>query len=521
MVLSPSELLFALTLRFLQGLAMCAPTLLIGLFISGVLRAVVGPERIRQQFGGRGAQGLLRASAWATLTPVCSLGVLPIVRELRRAGVPAPPLMTYLFSAPMLNPITLVYGWTILEPPVFFLLVGLTLAVSWGIGLVTNCWAERRWEVDPLDWPQGEWGLRRMANIGIAAARSLAETGWRDLLLALGVGALVAATQPTGWMSPHLGYRNVAAPWVMLISAPLAFIDPYLGVMQVWALASVQFSLAAAAVLHVFGVGCNAAVAAWVARLYGGRRLVSLVLIVLVVTLAAGYAADAMLPHPQGLEEDTHALDVLTRPYEAYAVATSGIGWAKVFELAFRHVHPAFVRSIIGVAALLVVGMALRWLGVGFYSGDVAAAATRAAQASVWGRAIPARWLAVLGLAGLLSLVVLMTYIYYPPASELFEEMRIVRTNAIVAMNLGEFELADRELAKLDGYLVKLPISLALRQAILTEETIEAQTRLRKLISEMRAALARQDNQRAVDYSRQLLDAAAACRKTCLAEAAP
>ncbi|MFV0446620.1 MAG: permease [Planctomycetaceae bacterium] len=511
-----SEVVFSVALRFVQALAMSAPTLLVGLFIAGLLRAVVGPERIRRLMGGSLVQQLTRASLWATLTPVCSLGVLPIVRELRRAGVPAPPLVTYLLSAPMLNPITLVYGWTILEPPVFGLLVATTLAVSWGIGAVTSRWAARRIETNPADFPRGEWGLKRMANIGIAAGRSMAESTVWDLLIALGVSAVAASLQPTAWMSPWLHYTNLNAPWVMLLPVAPAYIDPYIGLMQVWAISSVQFSLAAGVILHVFGVGCNAAVVLWIARLYGSSRLASIGVMVLIVAMGVGYLADAVLPHPTGMEEDTHALDTLTRPYEAYHIRLDGVGWERFGEIAFRHVQPVFVICIGGVAAILAIGIVIRWRNSPFYSGEAAEAALRAQESSLWGRAIPMRWLALLGMAGAVGALALLTYIYYPPVGELFAEAKIVRTNVQVAVNTSNWELADRELSKLDVFLSKVPTSLMLRVGSVPEAARSSNESLRLLVNELRIAVNNRESEQAKSLVRQLADAARNCKESCL-----
>jgi hypothetical protein len=244
-------------------------------------------------------------------------------------------------------------------------------------------------------------------------------------------------------------------------------------------------------------------------------------MIMLMVAMSVGYVADAALTHLPGMEDDTHALDTLTRPYGAYAVNLAGSGWKDLLREAFRHVQPIFVRSIGVLAAVLLLGIVLRWRQVPFFSGDVAAASERAKQSAVWGQAIPARWLGLLGVVGLLATLVLLTFIYFPPADELFEEMRIVRTNAAVAINTSEFDIAERELNKFDGFISKLPTSLLIRGQRLNSGQLERQEQLRRLVTDIRQAIGKSDRERAKELTRQLFDAAVAYRQLCLAGATP
>src|SRR5437016_2125671 len=81
-------------------------TLVCGFLIAGVMRRMLGSAGTRRLFGGPGLKGLLRAWAVGTLLPVCSLGVLPIAREMRRAGVPSGTVLAFVLAAPHINPLS-------------------------------------------------------------------------------------------------------------------------------------------------------------------------------------------------------------------------------------------------------------------------------------------------------------------------------------------------------------------------------------------------------------------------------
>ncbi len=75
------------TLRACQAVVQAAPTILVGLFVAGVFRRLLGHEGTRRLFGAGTRRELPQAWLVGMLLPVCSLGVIPIAREMRRARI--------------------------------------------------------------------------------------------------------------------------------------------------------------------------------------------------------------------------------------------------------------------------------------------------------------------------------------------------------------------------------------------------------------------------------------------------
>ena len=167
---------------------------------------------------------------------------------------------------------------------------------------------------------------------------------------------------------------------------------------------------------------------------------------------------------------------------------------------------------------LAAAGAGLRLAKVPYFTAtaDSSSQSTSPEAAAVWNRAIPASWLAAIGVAGLLVSLVLLLYVYYPPPGEIFEEMHILRTNAVIALKTGDGALADRELHKLDAYLRKLPTSMTLRGNSVTEAAEQAQSDLRRLILQLRDHVHAGHVAQARDLTTQLFDASVACRTASL-----
>lgn len=491
--------------RFLQASLEAAPTVVVGIMLAAMMRTLVPRDIVRGLFAGSGWNALVRASIIGTLVPVCSLGVLPIMRELRRAGVETPKLISFGLAAPMLNPITLVYGLTTLDVPLFLLIVGITVLVAVGVGAITSRWADHTAKTSNDTDVALALSSQRLVNAGLATARVASGIFVLEMLAVLSVSAIAAACIPTGFHDLPLHYTQPAAGPLMMVATFPAFIAPTTGIMQVSAMASVQFSLCAALALHVFGVGTNPAFAVWVWKEFGGKRLFSLAIVVIAVAMTFGYTADALLSHPQGSEVDTEALDPLTRV--SYAA-----GWQHVLQLAVRTLPVSNFVAIGLLGALFVMGLVVRTLGWETIT-RVEVAPEQVPQQHGWlSSAVPRGWLIGIIVAAIAVTFVAGTHVYYPSPTELFADLSMVQANAVIAVRTEETDVAIRELRSWDYLAGKLATGAALRGESISEDAAMKVAELKRLLEQTRTALQQGRLNEAKDASWKLVEAQRACR---------
>ena len=72
-------------LRFAQVVIYSSLWIVIGCFVAAFFRRILGAEKTRKFFGDGTRRGLFIGWIMGMLIPVCSLGVIPIVREMHRA----------------------------------------------------------------------------------------------------------------------------------------------------------------------------------------------------------------------------------------------------------------------------------------------------------------------------------------------------------------------------------------------------------------------------------------------------
>jgi len=94
---------FTVTAVFLEA----APFLLLGALLSSIFEVYLPADHLERYMPRRLLSGLLFGLTAGMLIPTCECGVVSIVRRLLKKGVPPQVAMTYMLSAPVINPLTL------------------------------------------------------------------------------------------------------------------------------------------------------------------------------------------------------------------------------------------------------------------------------------------------------------------------------------------------------------------------------------------------------------------------------
>jgi len=91
-----------------ENLLRLAPVLALAVLLTAALRASGLDRQIALVFRGRRLAVIVAASAFGALTPICGLGVLPLIAGLLASGVPLAPIMAFWLSSPITDPSMLI-----------------------------------------------------------------------------------------------------------------------------------------------------------------------------------------------------------------------------------------------------------------------------------------------------------------------------------------------------------------------------------------------------------------------------
>ena len=433
------NLMWAVLYRTLQSALECAPTLLCGLCIAGLIRGMIAPVAVRRWFTVDPKIGPVRAWLTGMLLPGCSLGVLPIAWELRRAGVPRATVLTFLLAAPLADPVSLIYAFQKLEVQgtlglgVFVgLLVG-SFAIVAGLGVLLGRWLP---EVAPPPElaPLPDSGLRRVGIAFLTAARGL--TGDLFPILVAGLlGSGLLAVVSGGALELAAKDRSWGAPLYMaLVSLPF-YVPTGQGTVLVCDLLLNGIAIGTVFVFFVLGVGLNLGTLVWIARSFGFGVLARAAPIVVGAALAIGYAVPIALPNLA-----SHAID--SRKF--FEIESGGGAKAARIRMLKTTVtndmsEPQWflIGACGALGGLALVGLVARGLG---QRGTIDYWMTRAsAQPALsagpaWNKSLSAPQRALAGMAVVLATAVAGLYVYYPAPRDLLNQMDDVQVELILAI---------------------------------------------------------------------------------------
>src|SRR6218665_2973624 len=92
-------------LAFLSILFEGAPFILLGTLISGFIDVYLPAGTMDRFLPKNKILAVLTAGLLGAVFPVCECAVVPVIRRLVKKGLPLSYALTYMFSAPIINPI--------------------------------------------------------------------------------------------------------------------------------------------------------------------------------------------------------------------------------------------------------------------------------------------------------------------------------------------------------------------------------------------------------------------------------
>ncbi|RUL81317.1 permease [Tautonia sociabilis] len=455
--------------RFVAALTEASPTILVGLVIAAIFRRLLGPEGTRRLFGHGTRWALARAWVLGMLLPVCSLGVIPIVRELRRDGLSAGTILAFALTAPLFNPLSVLYGLSLSEPVVIFSFALASLAVVTALGVAFDRFFPDNEQPEPGP-PPVSYGPKRMVALLVAVAREVAGPTSGFILVGLLGVVLLNVALPQGSLMNRMEQDNPYAALEMTAAAIPAYATPMAAMAQLGSMFQHANSVAAAFVLLTFGAGANLGLLAWVARAYGPRRSAAWLGGLLVVVVGLAYAMDGPLT-PKGVEPagHTHAFDIYCCPFPP-----GGGSFAQVAKELGEEVM-SHERKALGVlAGFGVLGLALGRLDRRWRVEDWLERAPEPSEAGPdrpgrrYDVVIPGPVLGGIGLLGLIAFSVLACYTYYPPAEQIFDDLTIIKAEVLSAANSGNREHADYFIPLYQDWIRRLQVSVYLREGTLS-----------------------------------------------------
>jgi uncharacterized membrane protein YraQ (UPF0718 family) len=229
--LSPGSALADAVHFFVMDTAKIFTLLVIIIYVMGLLRAMLSPERVREYVRGK-PKWLARTLAivLGAITPFCSCSSVPLFIGFVEAGIPLGVTFSFLIASPMINEVAVVIlagilGW---ELALLYVVAGLTVAYLGGV--IMERFRPERWveeyvwkiQMGQLQLPEKDNSLRGRHRFAVAEVKEIVGRIWKWVIAGIAVGALFHGYVPEAWVSEYLaGDDWFSVPAAVLLGVPL------------------------------------------------------------------------------------------------------------------------------------------------------------------------------------------------------------------------------------------------------------------------------------------------------------
>ncbi|MCG5536594.1 permease [Ectothiorhodospira mobilis] len=217
---------------FVMDTAKIFALLVVVIYVMGLLRALMSPERVRAYVRGKPRWlARLLAITLGAVTPFCSCSSVPLFIGFVEAGIPLGVTFSFLIASPMINEIAVVLLIGILGWELALLYVAAGVLVAWFGGLAMEWLRTERWvedyvwkiqmgEAQPTAAGKGWKGRHRFA---VAEVREILRRIWKWVVIGIAVGAAFHGFVPGEWVTTYLGAQGdwLAVPGAVLLGIPL------------------------------------------------------------------------------------------------------------------------------------------------------------------------------------------------------------------------------------------------------------------------------------------------------------
>ena len=217
---------------FVMDTAKIFVMLVVIIYMMGLLRAMMSPEKVRDYIRGK-PKWLARSSAvtLGAVTPFCSCSSVPLFIGFIEAGIPLGITFSFLIASPMINEVAVVILIGILGWKLTLMYVVAGLAVAYVGGMIMERFKPERW-VEDYVWkiqmgeaslPEPDKSFSGRHRYAWGEVKEIVGRLWKWVIAGIAVGALFHGYVPEHWVTEHLGGQDnwLAVPGAVLLGVPL------------------------------------------------------------------------------------------------------------------------------------------------------------------------------------------------------------------------------------------------------------------------------------------------------------
>jgi uncharacterized protein len=266
----------------------------------GVLQEYISPEKIQSILSARKGKGYIVAALMGAITPFCSCSTIPFLKGLLRARAGFGPMLTFLFSSPLLNPVIIgLFAITFgIKVTIVYFVIALLVSVVAGV-LLDTLGFERHVKEEAYITPVAT-GCSTSCSSSNAPVESkwvrIWKSTWKDfkgvlpyLMVGIAFGSVIYGFMPTDLVSKYAGQDNLLSiPVAAVIGIPL-YIRAEAVIPLSAALVAKGMSLGAVMALIIGSAGASLTEVILLRSIFKMPMIIAFLVVILTMAASAGF----------------------------------------------------------------------------------------------------------------------------------------------------------------------------------------------------------------------------------------
>jgi len=201
------------------------------IYIMGLLRALLAPEKVREFIRQRSnVSARLMAVGLGAVTPFCSCSSIPLFIGFVEAGIPLGVTLSFLIASPMINEVAIVVLASVIGAKMTAIYVATGLTIAFVGGFVLERFRLERW-VEEYVWKihvgevtrtEENSSFKARHDYALSQVRKIVGRIWKFVLIGVGVGALIHGYVPQDFIARIAGDGGpLSVIGAVLVGVPL------------------------------------------------------------------------------------------------------------------------------------------------------------------------------------------------------------------------------------------------------------------------------------------------------------
>lgn len=283
--------------------------LVISFFLAGILHNVLSAEKFQNHLGNKKLSSIFKATISGMFLPICSCGVIPIGISLYYSGAYLGPVLAFMTSTPIINPIAVILCLGLLGPKITAIYVVSGFAIPFIVGMLGNFFGGKEISINGenteiesentefIQLEEEQLSVIEKFKLGIKwAFEDLAVTVSKYVVLGMLCAGFITTVFPSSIIQKYLGSPDMLSLGSIAVLACIMYVCAIGHIPFIAALVASGAAPGIAITFLIAGAATNLPELISISKVIGKRAVIIYSSTLVILSIIVGYITNILVP---------------------------------------------------------------------------------------------------------------------------------------------------------------------------------------------------------------------------------